>query len=155
VIVPPSETGISPLHEQKEQTMKKWPIMGMVVAAIAGGTPDVARAGDDGWAALGGFLGGALLTEMFHHAGGSRAAVVYHHEAPHHHVAKRRGHYRQEYRNVWVPGHYEIRQRRCGGDYRVWIPGYYTQRKVEVWVQDGRHHRGHASYRHQRYARCR
>ena len=105
--------------------------------------PQKAQAGDEGWAALGGFVVGGLFQ---HYAHGS------HHR--HHYRAPRTcyvppapacppprvtcqptGHYETRTVKTWVPGTWIYETLPCGTVQKVWQPGYYQTEKVRVWVQ--------------------
>lgn len=93
-------------------------------------TPHSACAGDEGWAALGGFLGGVLI-------GQSASCVprtVIHRDV----IVESRpsvcGHYEWVEERYWIPGRYVVERDRCGRRTRVWEPGRYAYRKVRVWT---------------------
>ena len=92
------------------------------------------HAGDEGWAAFGGFVGGTLISSFTsgrsHHG---------HHSSHHHHetvvVERPSGHYEYQTRKVWIEGHYDYERDRCGRRIKVWHPGHYKYEKVKVWVE--------------------
>ena len=102
-----------------------------------------AQAGDEGWAAFGGFVGGTLVANYNNHSrhssrsnhGGSH----YQSRSTHNHHSSHQpsGHYEYESRRVWVEGHYDYERDRCGHLVKVWHPGYYKYEKVKVWVSHG------------------
>lgn len=129
--------------------MKKWILIALLGTGLGLGTTLETRAGDDGWAAFGGFLGGTILANMAHHGG--------HHTTVHHEVVIREpvyevevapaGHYEVVRKKIWNPGYYSYAHDRCGRRIKVWNEGFYTFRDVEVWVSyRGRHH-GHGHHR--------
>lgn len=119
----------------------------LAAAVLTGFAPRQAQAGDDGWAALGGFIGGLIVHDIFE---------------PHHHTTviketryrsdyqPRRNHHREthseryEYRweKKWVPGYYSYEEDSCGYVEKIWHPGYYTRVKVKVLVSPRRYARG-------------
>jgi hypothetical protein len=116
-----------------------------IAGAMATAAPVAGQAGDEGWAALGGFLGGTILGEVFHghhghhgHQGGHTVVVE------EHHYVQPAGHYEYEKREVWHEGYYSYEYDRCGRRIRVWNPGYYTYTTVKVWVEHRGHHRDYA-----------
>ncbi len=95
-----------------------------------------AQAGDDGWAAFGGFLGGVIVSSISHdiknrHHDRHREEVVYY-DLGHNSY----GHY--EYRTIktWVPGCWTYREDHHGRTIKVWVEGYYTYEKERIWVRD-------------------
>lgn len=121
-----------------------------------------AHAGDEGWAALGGFIGGALLNEVVHHrgkrsvgryappvhSGGCAPSRTTRHPAPPpahyaHAAPAPRGHWEARTQKVWVPGRYIHQATPCGGYQKVWQSGYWDKRTQRVWVEDvsGGHYR--------------
>ncbi|MFT5122450.1 MAG: hypothetical protein ACI9TH_004866 [Kiritimatiellia bacterium] len=98
-----------------------------------------AQAGDEGWAAFGGLLGGAVLTHAAYQSHG-------HHAAPSHGSSHREssGHFEYREERVWVPGHYDYERDACGHKVRVFHPGHYKSETVKVWIP---HRRGHYASR--------
>ena len=111
-----------------------------------------ARAGDEGWAAFGGFVGGVLVNEVSHHlhhrshsrSAYGRPAVV--HPAPvvvqpapvvvHAAPPPPSGHWETRAQQYWVPGQWVTQHTPCGYQ-TVWQPGYYATRHTRVWVEHG------------------
>lgn len=101
-----------------------------------------AWAGDEGWAALGGFIGGAILSDVL---GCNSYRTV--HETR---VIVQEPHYVREVvygpppryvdKRVWHEGYWSHAYDRCGRRIKSWIPGYYSV--VRVRVESG-HHGGH------------
>ena len=146
--------------------MKKAAWIGILAAAAMVAQSPEARAGDEGWAALGGYVVGSLIGGGGHGHGSYR--VGYHsrgHRSGHHvnyrpapryyhappvryetvivenHYApppEPEGHYEYQEQRIWVPGSYSYEYDRCGRQIKVWHEGYYRTEQVKVWVP---HHR--------------
>jgi hypothetical protein len=122
--------------------MKKHGIVSIAVVAlgVAVASPQ-AQAGDEGWAAFGGFVGGTILSSFtsghrssHHHVSSHRSS---HGHSSHHHgrvVEQPSGHYEYQTRQVWVPGHYDYERDECGHRIKVWHPGHHKSETVKVWV---------------------
>lgn len=116
----------------------KWKNLLLAVLMMAClGLPRAVHAGDEGWAALGGFLGGVLLSQGHHH---EHRTVI--REKIYHRERVSQGHYEYQTRRIWHPGRFVHVRRDCGRVRRVWEPGYYQHEKVKVWVPSL-----HVSYR--------
>lgn len=133
--------------------MSKFVIVPVLMVALLIGRPIEAQAGDEGWAALGGFLGGALLTRAAqcrsYHA--SYAPVVTETVVVHEPIET--GHYEYRTDKEWVPGYWSYVEDRCGRIEKVWHPGRYEYVEVKVWVPHVRRYAYHSTYR--RGSRCR
>jgi hypothetical protein len=124
--------------------MKKiaWMVGGAMALAMA--WPQACLAGgrgNEGWAALGGFVGGLIV-------GNSRCApppacyypppVVYTPVVVERPVIIERpvetGYYRYEERQVWEPGRWVYERDYCGNRIRTWVPGCYRTVQVKTWV---------------------
>lgn len=133
--------------------MKKLLWMGTLALALSMAGSGTAQAGDEGWAALGGFIGGAILSDAFghhgHHSVETRVIVnepYYVREVVHHAP-------RYVSRRVWHEGYWSYAHDRCGRRIKTWNPGYYTVEQVRVSsprheVSYRSHHR---SYRDDHY----
>ena len=101
-------------------------------------------AGDEGWAAFGGFVGGTILANFgydhhSHHTVRETHVVVDH---PYDYdVAEIR--YTYVNRRVWHEGYWTHEVDRCGQKIKTWHPGYYTIERVRVKKSPshGYHHR--------------
>ncbi len=136
-----------------------------------------AAAGDEAWAALGGFVGGVITTKVFdhhrdYHRGHRTEVIVVERDRP----GKHHGHYTHghskhgcdnrcdryerpvRYKTVrtreWVPGFWEVRYDRCGTRIRTWQPGYYKQATKRVRVDIDRDYDDHG-YAYRDYSRRR
>ena len=127
----------------------------VAVAALAF-APKPAKAGDEGLAAIGGFIGGVIVGSVIndsnrHGNHGSIGVEVGYNSGY-------RGDYRHDdrgyWKNVtvrtWVPARWVIEYDRYGRQYRRQIGGHYINRIERVWVAHN-HHRGYD--RHDRYDR--
>ena len=115
----------------------------MALIAVAMMCPSTVKAGDDGWAALGGFLLGGLLLSDSGHAHHEYRTVRHERVIVEEPVAQ--GYYTYRTQRVWHPGHHIHRRLACGTLRRVWEPGHYEHRKVKVWVPS--HSRSYSSRR--------
>ena len=122
--------------------------------------PGTAHAGDEGWAALGGFIGGAIFSNIANQRGDSDR---YHYDngitrGNHSAVTVvvgndgRRGYYKYQQVKRWVPGYHAYRRDECGRQIKVWHNGYYTHDRVRVWVPTGGHHYDRGYGRSDRYS---
>ncbi len=107
-------------------------------------TPAITNADDEGWAALGGFITGAIFTNISHqrdhsvrHYGGDYRGGGYYSEVRAYH-GRPSGHYQYRIVKDWVPGYWAYESDGCGLDRRHWHKGYYTRKKVKVWVESPR-----------------
>jgi hypothetical protein len=138
--------------------MKKTAWIGVLAAATLLGQIPESRAGDEGWAALGGYLAGSLLGGGSHghgsyrigyHSGGHRSGYQKmtcrsghrYHRAPrvrYQYVAPPVRHETVVIEHHYAPppvpeGHYEYQER------RVWVPGRHSYeydrcgRRIKVW----------------------
>lgn len=145
--------------------MKKWLIVATLVTSMIL-SPSAAQADEDKvWAALGGVLGGIVLSNIAHdkkeqrqykhhhkhyseahysshrrghskvHRKGGDKVVIIH-KSPSHRVVEPTGHY--EYRSVkkWVPGSWVVHYDDCGSRYKRWQRGYYKIVRKKVWVEN-------------------
>ena len=123
--------------------MKKSTLLIAVAAATAASFsfgPSEARAGDEGWAAFGGFVGGTLLSSFTSSQHRHSSGRHYRSEPSHGHretvvVERPSGHYEYQTRQVWIEGHYDYERDECGRRIKVWHPGYYKCEEVKVWVE--------------------
>ena len=113
-----------------------------------------AQAGNDGWAAFGGFLGGVIVSSIghdirknrhgSHHGNHSSVEIRYgrNYGSSHH----SNGHY--EYRTIkrWAPGYWEYQEDHHGATIKIWMKGHYIYHKEKVWVRDYGHHGGYYSH---------
>ena len=132
--------------------MRRWMMLGLLIGSLTMAHPLTSAAGDDGWAALGGFLGGAIFSEMF------RGDRVYHsvvHDRVVEHVGpscprivleEPAGYYKEVRNKIWHEGYYTYRHDHCGRRIKTWNPGYYTYEYVKVWVPA--HHSHHSRSRY-------
>ena len=127
------------------------------------------HAGDEAWAALGGFVAGvitgAVIEDADHCETGLRVAVgdrygrwdrYGHHDRydrrdtwdrydrrDRHYKQRPSGHWEVRHVKVWVPGGWVVEVNRCGDRIRVWRPGYFDLLPRKVWVpydgHGGRH----------------
>jgi hypothetical protein len=139
---------------------KRWITAGMAMAmALGQATP--AKAINEEWAAVAGFVGGLLVanasqghssTRYTHTTYYQPAPVVVHspppvviHEAPPRHVVRHRpapppprGYYEVQTRRVWVPGRWVYEDTGCGRPRKIWEPGYYDTIREKIWVSASR-----------------
>ena len=134
--------------------MKKWAATGVLAVVIALAGVDTSRAGDDGWAAFGGFVGGTILAGLTH--GYQHHPTHYSHVTVSHpgvYEVKVSGH-RYEERQVWHDGYWSYEYDRCGHRIKTWNPGYYTVEQVQVYAPSYSHsyhsygYASHGSYSH-------
>ncbi|MBU0678922.1 MAG: hypothetical protein KJ626_12490 [Verrucomicrobia bacterium] len=127
--------------------MKKVLIIVLAIVLGLAVRPVEVSAGDEGWAVVAGFIGGAIvgsaLSDSCAYSGGVVIDPGYAYERPY----VQHGRYEYRRKRVWVSGCWIYQPRRCGRAVRVWQPGYYTWQNVQVWVP------GRGSYR--TYARRR
>ena len=109
-------------------------IVGTLITALAIGTTPRAEAGDEGWAAFGGVLGGLLLSKTVFSDHGHHRTVRHHREA--YRSERATGHYEYRREKRWIPGCWVTVRDDCGRSYREWQPGYYKHFEVKVWVAD-------------------
>ena len=154
--------------------MKKLGIIGLAAAVWVGGPSVPARAGSDGWAAFGGFLGGLILSDY-----SSRSShTVYIDRSP---IVERTVVVREPYREVvvyepyrevvvyepyreviihrpapvyevrstqvWIPGGYRYEVGRSGHSIRSYSPGYYHSYHPKVRVESHSYRR-YGGYNH-------
>ena len=110
--------------------MKKSILLTMTLLLVAFAVPNSSEARDEGWAALGGLVGGLLISDIQHnrHSHASRVSRVHHAEPV------RRGHYEFREEKSWVPGCWKESIDDCGHVTRYWEEGYNEIRSVKVWV---------------------
>ena len=141
--------------------MKKIIQFSLLTAVVLGPGLNEARAGDEAWAAIGGFVAGVITgvaIEDGHHVHHRHPPAHYghhknygnkgHHGPPHvsyHRHHGKKGHWEYRKVRVWVPGHWAYSYDSCGSRVRYWESGYYSWQKNKVWVPHRKHgrHRGH------------
>lgn len=101
-----------------------------------------AQARDDGWAAFGGLIGGAILAHAVFQGSSHGSHHGYSVHGYSHSSKGGRYEYRQQ--RVWVPGHYDYERDACGHKVRVFHPGHHKIELVKVWVP---YSHGHVSRR--------
>lgn len=134
-----------------------------ICAFLLVSSPQQAHAGDEGWAAFGGFVGGYLVNEFSHHAHARKGG--YRHRAPTTcssgyrrasyarpvayapavvarpvHIAPAPppapcGHWETRKEKYWVQGGYATRNTPCGPR-TEWHEGHWATREQRVWVED-------------------
>ncbi len=141
--------------------MKSITLLSLFAAAALVVTPAPARAGSEGAAALGGFIGGLIVGKMLdgpghpHPRHGPSVSVeVSHRHGSHYDRYDRgphRGHgYWDTVRvKVWVPGYWTTRYER-GCKVRYHVPGRYEWRTERVWVERPNHGYSSRSYSYRR-----
>ncbi len=141
--------------------MKKTISIFLAAAVILLAYTPKAQAGNDGWAAFGGFLGGVIVSSIGHdirkhrhnsscgHHGGAEIRYGRNYGSSH----RSNGHY--EYRTIkrWSPGYWEYQERYCDTPIKVWVAGHYDYHKEKVWVRDYGHHSGYNSHHYTYYKR--
>lgn len=121
-------------------------LIATVITALSGvvGIPQTARAGNDGLAALGGFIGGLIVGSTVGHPQND-----YDYRPPAYHDGpdividngpRARGHWEWVTVKVWVPASWVVRYDNCGRSFRDFRPGYFEFRRERTWV-DGRRDR--------------
>ncbi|MBI5381527.1 MAG: hypothetical protein HZA31_06465 [Opitutae bacterium] len=119
----------------------------LLVASTLALAPKPAIAGNDGLAALGGFVGGVIVgSTLNHHPApvcqpGPRVIIAP--PAPVH----CNGYWKDVTVRTWVPGYWTMRIHH-GRQIRFYVDGHYELRTDRIWV-DTRHHDRHA-YNHRR-----
>lgn len=138
--------------------MKTIALLSMIGATALTLTPAPARADSEGAAALGGFLGGLIVGQIFNdrdHRHGPAVSVEVNHRH-HDHYDRHHGHGRHDHRHgywdtvrvkVWVPGYWSTRYER-GCQVRYHVPGRYEWRLERVWVSGHSHGYSSRSYNH-------
>ncbi|MEM7792526.1 MAG: hypothetical protein AAF546_14070 [Verrucomicrobiota bacterium] len=119
-----------------------------------------AAADDEGWYALGGFVGGVVATKVFDHHKGHHHHVRSHHSGPqcNKHCSscksyKPSGYYKTVRVKVWVPGYWETYYDRCGRRQRHFVSGHHTYEKQRVWVSnEKKYHNNYKRYSGNQYA---
>lgn len=124
-----------------------------VAAAMLIGHSMPARAINEEWAAVAGFVGGVLVANAA--TCGPRttyvqpSTVVYQappvvvHEPPprvvyYERPSRPRGYYEHRTERVWVPGRWVYEDLGCGRERKIWEPGYYETVRNKVWVSYSR-----------------
>ncbi|MEM7395361.1 MAG: hypothetical protein AAF492_23765 [Verrucomicrobiota bacterium] len=109
--------------------MKKWLCSMLVAGPLAMGSAPEAKAGDEGWAALGGFFGGLIVSEISHRGHdrhyGHRSRRAYHEPARVVYEEPVRYTYKKVKRKRWVEGYYTHKRLPCGRVVKKWHPGHY------------------------------
>ena len=118
--------------------MKKVATVLSLVGMLALAPPVSSQAGDEGWAALGGFIGGTIFSGIAH--GSHHASHTSHHTIVNHYETSRSGHYEFVDKKVWHPGYWDYGYDECGRKTKVWVKGYYSIETVKVWVSDRHRH---------------
>ena len=139
--------------------MKKSYFTASLALAMALGQVTPAKAINEEWAAVAGFVGGLLVanasqghsTRYTHTTYYQPAPVVVHspppvviYEPPSHHVVRYhappppRVHYEVQTRRVWVPGRWVYEDTGCGRPRKIWEPGYYDTVREKVRVSRSR-----------------
>ncbi len=130
--------------------MKKTVIAGIVAGCLVALVPRPVQAGsDEALAALGGFVGGVILSEA---ARTPSQRVIHQRTVIHRDVVvdrPARVRYEMRPRKRWVPGCWVYERGPCGGRVRVWDPGHWETVYVRVKVKDYREVR-----RYPRRGRC-
>ena len=124
----------------------------VAIAALAF-APKPARAGDEGIAAIGGFIGGVIVGSVINNdrhdrdypvhgtigvdVGYNRGGYGYDHG----HRGHRDGYWKNVTVRHWVPDRWIVEYDRRGREYRRVIPGHYVLRTDRVWVSYDRHDR--------------
>lgn len=123
---------------------------GVTAVCVAGGlclSPMETQAGDEGWAALGGLIGGLALGQISSHSShtvvhrvNSYSSCDSRRVTRHRPRTTRKWRYEYITERHWVPGCWVFERDRCGRRYRVWQDGYYetVRRKVRVPVVGNR-----------------
>jgi len=137
----------------------------VVSAAVLFGLTTQARADDEAWAAVGGFIAGVITGSVIEHNSSVHTGISVSYGDPchsHHRSGcgvcypARSGYWSVERVRVWVPGCWEIVVNHCGDRVRVWKPGRfdYHQRKIWVAYDAPRHGRPYRDYdRYDRFDR--
>ena len=120
--------------------MKNAVVGGMLAAACAA-APMEARAINEEWSAVAGFVGGLLVGRAYQNeCAPSRGEVIIHRteyrSPPCEPVATGHWEYRQTRR--WIEGYWTVSYRECGRSYEHYVPGYYKYEQTRVWVWDNR-----------------
>lgn len=144
--------------------MKTIAFVSLLSATALALTPAPAKAGSDGVAALGGFIGGLIVGHAIndHRSGPPSTEVVVthryvdrresrHHDSRHdrHYSHDRRGYWDSVRVQVWVPGYWTTRYER-GRRTNCHIPGRYEWRLERVWVPAPPRGYSHRSYSYRR-----
>lgn len=119
--------------------------IGAMVILTGVGTSLPSQAGDEGWAALGGFIGGLAVGN----SSSCRTSVRVYQPQVHYRYSEpvrvyerervRRPRYTTVTRSVWVPGGWVHQRDDCGRRYKVWQNGYYETVREQVRVSSSRH----------------
>ena len=124
-----------------------------------------ASAGDEAIAAIGGFVGGVIASNVYNNHKSHRnshSSYSSNHCAPpsyqhghkqhrcdrncSHHRVEPRGYYKTVHVKEWVPGCWRVRYDRCGSRIKYWEPGYYTHVEKRIWVSTGTDRNRHSQY---------
>lgn len=142
----------------------------LTIACVIGTTilqPSIAQAdsSDKALAAIGGFLGGVVATNIVND---HRESKAYYHRSNKScretKVIVRSGSYNRhrgdghyEYRRVkvWNPGYWEFTRDACGRRVKVWNKGYYSFRREKVWVEHCERPRYRTTYTYSTGSSCR
>lgn len=124
--------------------MKSMLMTAGLTAAMVTGSAIPAKAMNEEWAAVAGFVGGVLIANAANCSSRSyyyESAPVYREPPRHvvHYEYERPSRGRYEYRTerVWVPGYWTRERSHCGTR-NVWQPGYYETTREKVWVSSRR-----------------
>jgi hypothetical protein len=136
--------------------------LALVAVAALALAPKPARAGDEGLAAIGGFIGGVIVGSVINDSrhdtrGTIGVEVGYNHGyrdygyRDYGHDHRRGGYWKDVSVRHWVPARWIVECDRYGREYRRLIPGHFVYRTDRVWVS---HDRGYDRYdRGGRYGR--
>lgn len=121
----------------KKGDKMKYIILSVICAACLI-TPPKAKAINEEWSAVAGFVGGLLVANVANDSCTvSRAprTVNYNHNYYYENTRRApRGHYQWETRRVWVPGRWQYYYNDCGRREKYWSAGYYKVERTRVWV---------------------
>lgn len=113
--------------------MKILASLSLLAAGALALAPGTARAGNDGLAAVGGFIGGLIVGTSLDH--GHRSD----HGHGHYRDSRPRGYWKEINVRTWVPGYWAYEGGRHGHGRRYYVEGCYGYRTERVWVSDDRH----------------
>lgn len=117
--------------------MKKVLTVSLVTALIVSlATP--AKAINEEWSAVAGFVGGVLAAKAFDngttyqksYCSTPRIERYYYEPMP----CEPRGHYEYRTERVWISGRRQVEYDNCGRRREYWTPGYYETYQTKVWV---------------------
>lgn len=118
--------------------MKILASLSLLAAGALAFAPATARAGNDGLAAVGGFIGGLIVGTSLDH--GHRSG----HGHDYHHHAHPGGYWKEISVRTWVPGYWTYEGHRHGHRHghgrRYYVEGCYAYRTERVWVSEDYRH---------------